>query len=70
MHVDRKLLYTSLEERIKYLHSFLDFNSSKLLPWTTLESATNVIPPRRYRSTALWQQIHQTIDPGSRQPGI
>ncbi|KAJ5773497.1 hypothetical protein N7457_008393 [Penicillium paradoxum] len=27
-HVDRKLLYTSLEERIKYLHDFLDFNSS------------------------------------------
>ncbi|KAJ5084643.1 hypothetical protein NUU61_009222 [Penicillium alfredii] len=27
-HVDRKLLYTSLEERIKYLHAFLDFNSA------------------------------------------
>jgi hypothetical protein len=32
MHIDRKLLYTNLEERIKYLHSFLDFNSSKFLP--------------------------------------
>lgn len=32
MHVDRKLLYTSLEERIKYLHHFLDFNSSKFSP--------------------------------------
>ena len=32
MHVDRKKLYTSLEERIKYLHSFLDFNSGKPLP--------------------------------------
>ncbi|KAJ5384734.1 hypothetical protein N7517_002645 [Penicillium concentricum] len=30
MHVDRKLLYTSLEERIKYLHHFLDFNSSDI----------------------------------------
>ncbi|KAJ5795391.1 uncharacterized protein N7518_003931 [Penicillium psychrosexuale] len=30
MHIDRKLLYTSLEERIKYLHSFLDFNSSDI----------------------------------------
>ncbi|KAJ5130331.1 uncharacterized protein N7515_006370 [Penicillium bovifimosum] len=29
-HVDRKLLYTSLEERIKYLHQFLDFNSSDI----------------------------------------
>lgn len=29
-HVDRKSLYTNLEERIKYLHHFLDFNSSKL----------------------------------------
>ncbi|KAJ5344260.1 hypothetical protein N7541_005857 [Penicillium brevicompactum] len=27
-HVDRKLLYTNLEERIKYLHHMLDFNSS------------------------------------------
>jgi hypothetical protein len=26
-HVDRKSLYTSLEERIKYLHHFLDFNA-------------------------------------------
>lgn len=26
-HIDRKSLYTSLEERIKYLHHFLDFNS-------------------------------------------
>jgi hypothetical protein len=33
-HVDRKLLYTSLEERIKYLHHFLDFNSGKFSPWT------------------------------------
>ncbi|CAG8888243.1 unnamed protein product [Penicillium egyptiacum] len=30
MHVDRKLLYTSLEERIKYLHDFLDFNSADI----------------------------------------
>ncbi|KGO71740.1 hypothetical protein PITC_027530 [Penicillium italicum] len=30
VHVERKLLYTSLEERIKYLHSFLDFNSSDI----------------------------------------
>ncbi|KAJ5960228.1 uncharacterized protein N7479_007378 [Penicillium vulpinum] len=30
MHIDRKLLYTSLEERIKYLHSFLDFNSADI----------------------------------------
>lgn len=29
MHVDRKSLYTSLEKRIKYLHSFLDWNSGK-----------------------------------------
>ncbi|OQE79101.1 hypothetical protein PENNAL_c0053G06575 [Penicillium nalgiovense] len=30
MHVDRKMLYTSLEERIKYLHHFLDFNSADI----------------------------------------
>ncbi|CAI7573431.1 unnamed protein product [Penicillium glandicola] len=30
IHVDRKLLYTSLEERIKYLHKFLDFNSGDI----------------------------------------
>lgn len=27
-HVDRKELYTCLEARVSYLHSFLDFNSS------------------------------------------
>lgn len=27
-HVDRKELYTNLEARVSYLHSFLDFNSS------------------------------------------
>lgn len=26
-HIDRKELYTNLEARVKYLHSFLDFNS-------------------------------------------
>jgi hypothetical protein len=26
-HIDRKELYTSLEARIQYLHSFLDFSS-------------------------------------------
>lgn len=29
-HIDRKSLYVSLEERIKYLHDFIDFNSGKL----------------------------------------
>lgn len=28
-HVDRKSLYTNLEERIKYLHGVLDWNSGK-----------------------------------------
>ena len=28
-HVDRKELYTNLEARIRYLHSFLDFGTSK-----------------------------------------
>ena len=31
-HVDRKELYTSLEARIQYIHSFLDFNAGALLP--------------------------------------
>lgn len=26
-HIEREDLYTNLEARIKYLHSFLDFNS-------------------------------------------
>lgn len=26
-HIDRKELYTNLETRIQYLHSFLDFSS-------------------------------------------
>lgn len=30
-HIDRKSLYVNLEERIKYLHDFLDFNSGKYL---------------------------------------
>jgi hypothetical protein len=28
-HIDRKELYTSLEARIRYLHSFLDFGTSE-----------------------------------------
>lgn len=28
-HIDRKSLYTSLEARIRYLHSFLDFSPGK-----------------------------------------
>jgi hypothetical protein len=28
-HIDRKALYTNLEVRIHYLHSFLDFGASK-----------------------------------------
>ena len=28
-HIDRKDLYTNLEARIQYLHTFLDFGSSE-----------------------------------------
>lgn len=28
MHIDRKDLYTDIEARIRYLHSFVDFSSS------------------------------------------
>lgn len=28
-HIERKDLYTSLEARVQYLHSFLDFNTSE-----------------------------------------
>lgn len=28
-HIDRKSLYTDLEARVKYLHSFLDFSSGR-----------------------------------------
>ncbi|KAJ5157213.1 uncharacterized protein N7482_008313 [Penicillium canariense] len=31
-HIDRKGLYVSLDDRIKYLHEFLDFNSGKNRP--------------------------------------
>jgi len=31
-HIDRKSLYTSLEARIRYLHSFLDFGPSEFPP--------------------------------------
>lgn len=31
-HVDRKDLYTNLEARIQYLHTFLDFGSSEPPP--------------------------------------
>lgn len=30
-HVDRKDIYTNLEARIQYLHTFLDFGSSEFL---------------------------------------
>lgn len=29
MHIDREELYTDLEARIRYLHSFVDFGSSE-----------------------------------------
>lgn len=32
MHVDRKDLYTDIEARIRYLHSFVDFSSSMHSP--------------------------------------
>ena len=32
-HVDREDLYTSLEARIKYLHSFLDFSQGVFAPF-------------------------------------
>lgn len=35
-HIDRKELYTSLEARIQYLHSFLDFNAGALSSGTPL----------------------------------
>jgi hypothetical protein len=28
-HIDRKDLYTNLEARVQYLHTFLDFGSSE-----------------------------------------
>ena len=31
-HIDRKSLYTNLEARIRYLHSFLDFGASASHP--------------------------------------
>lgn len=40
-HVDRKLLYTNLEERIKYLHHMLDFNSSKTYSHPNIEACSN-----------------------------
>lgn len=32
MHIDRKDLYTDIEARIRYLHSFVDFSSSNSFP--------------------------------------
>lgn len=34
-HIDRKELYTNLEARVKYLHSFLDFNSGQFPKFTS-----------------------------------
>jgi hypothetical protein len=44
-HVDRKSLYTSLEERIKYLHHFLDFNAGVYLVIRTLAPELTVTNP-------------------------
>jgi hypothetical protein len=33
-HIDRRELYTSLETRIQYLHSFLDFSSRMFNAYT------------------------------------
>jgi hypothetical protein len=37
-HIDRKELYTNLEARVRYLHSFLDFSSSPLFRFLPLSN--------------------------------
>jgi hypothetical protein len=42
-HIDRRELYTSLETRIQYLHSFLDFSSRTFKTDTPFNSRLNLI---------------------------
>jgi hypothetical protein len=63
-HIDRKDLYTNLEIRIAYLHSFLDF-SSRMYP-NNFYHCTDTHPIcRRYRSIIIRCQVHQSTDPSS-----
>jgi hypothetical protein len=39
-HVDRKALYVNFEERIKYLHDFLEFGIGKILLLCICQSQT------------------------------
>lgn len=49
-HIDRKALYTDLEARVAYLHSFLDFGQSTSTPppaaqiWPHISRRTNHSP--------------------------
>ena len=43
-HVDRKSLYTDLEARIRYLHSFLDFGASKSTKWKEITNIETLTP--------------------------
>ncbi|CAK7562278.1 MAG: hypothetical protein SEPTF4163_000114 [Sporothrix epigloea] len=44
-HIDRKDLYTNLEARIQYVHSFLDFNSSDIEHLTSGAKYIKVLIP-------------------------
>ncbi|PQE03916.1 Protoglobin-domain-containing protein [Rutstroemia sp. NJR-2017a BVV2] len=46
LHIDRKELYTDLESRIHYLHSFLDFSSREFLPPPSPLPKTNYPHPQ------------------------
>jgi hypothetical protein len=64
-HIDRRDLYTSLEARIQYLHSFLDFSSRKSDKGSPIRASTN--GRRRHRSPNNRRQIHQSAHPRRRQ---
>jgi hypothetical protein len=58
-HIDRKELYTNLEARIQYLHSFLDFSSRMpQLTHHTTHHHTLTTHHRRHRSPHHRRKIH------------
>ena len=55
-HIDRKDLYTNLETRVQYLHSFLDFSSS-----TWFFSSNRVQKPKQQWKITQSQQTKNII---------
>ncbi|KAJ3571164.1 hypothetical protein NPX13_g5476 [Xylaria arbuscula] len=64
-HIDRKDLYTNLETRIQYLHSFLDFSSRDIEALITGSKYIKALIPALTRSTSYEGPVDQNLSDDS-----